>query len=175
MCQVPWHFVPFSDYHLTNRQKVCYSDYQYLNGFRIRYSDGDLNNGLFGYQAGLDHLNSELVRNVDGNLLVLKSPFKLERFYTSFKNSLGSILSTQIWVLRNFLQNPKFFQIIWEILRQTILVQLAGQISGNFPLNILIGKQFENLWNLSELREFGQNSDNFLLIGLSPGESKSSN
>ena len=34
---------------------------------------------------------------------------------------------------------------------QKILVQMAGQIFVNFPQNILIGTQFENLWNLSEI------------------------
>ena len=41
------------------------------------------------------------------------------------------------------------------------LVQLAGQISENFPRNILIGTQFEDLWILSEIKELGQNSENF--------------
>ena len=39
--------------------------------------------------------------------------------------------------------------------------QLAGQISGNFPKNILIGTHFENLRKLSEIWEFCQNSENF--------------
>ena len=55
------------------------------------------------------------------------------------------------------------------ISRHNILLQLAGQISGNFPLKILIGTQFGNLWKFSEIWEFCQNSENFLLIGLSPG------
>ena len=41
--------------------------------------------------------------------------------------------------------------------------QLAGQISGNFPKNILIGTHFENLRKLSEIWEFCQNSENFFV------------
>ena len=47
-------------------------------------------------------------------------------------------------------------------------MQLAGQISENFPQNIFIGTQFENLWKFSEIQELGQNSENFLLIRLCP-------
>ena len=43
-----------------------------------------------------------------------------------------------------------------DIFRQNILMQQAGSpqaghISGNFPHNILIGTQFENLWKFSEI------------------------
>ena len=81
----------------------------------------------------------------------------------------GLVLSTKIQVLRNFLTKiwefwtPKFFQKIWEIFRQNILMQLAGQIFENFSQNILIGTQIENLRKLSEFWEFCQNSDNFFV------------
>ena len=72
-----------------------------------------------------------------------------------YEKEQGSILSIKIWILRNFLTKiwtfwtHQFFQKIWEIYRQNILLQLAGQISENFPQNILIRTQFENLWKFS--------------------------
>ena len=86
----------------------------------------------------------------------------------------GLILSSKIWVLRNFLTKiwefwtHQFFQKFWEILRQNILVQLAGQISENFPQNILIGTQFENLRKFSEFWEFCQNSENIFVDRTKP-------
>ena len=90
-------------------------------------------------------------------------------FAAYFFPHLGLVLSTKIQVLRNFLTKiwefwtPKFFQKIWEIFRQNILMQLAGQIFENFSQNILIGTQIENLRKLSEFWEFCQNSDNFFV------------
>ena len=40
------------------------------------------------------------------------------------------------------------------------MLQLAGQISENFPQNTLIGTQFENLRKFLEFLEFCQNSEN---------------
>ena len=45
---------------------------------------------------------------------------------------------------------------------------LAGQISGNFPQNILIGTQLGNLWKFSEIWEFGLNSENFFVDKIKP-------
>ena len=86
----------------------------------------------------------------------------------------GLILSIKIWVLRNFLTKiweswtSKFCQKIWEIFRQNIQVQLAGQIFENFPQNILIGTHFENLMKFSEFREFCQNSENIFVDRTKP-------
>ena len=89
--------------------------------------------------------------------------------------SLGLILSTKIWVLRNFLSKiwefwtPKFCQKVWQIFRQNILVQLAGQFSENFPLNILIGTHKKIWGNFQKSENFARILRIFLLIGLSPG------